>query len=192
MDSLAKDRELIISLSGDSPSLKVIATLGAIAISTSDDDLLEAVTSELASLPPHKRAEDRSDLAGLVLTSNFIIRDHVEEAITALSTSLQTDPWNVAIRARLAKLYLSTGLAEDAANLLLMDLRDTEGKLVGLRAVARLMNADEGGFGEVQKAVRARPWESEAWEQLSWAGGIRSGAGIKEGGSSGENASEVS
>lgn len=168
------------SLSGDSPSLKVIAALGAIAISTSDDDLLEAVTSELDSLPPHRRAEDRSDLAGLVLTTNSVIKGEAEEATTALSTSLQTDPWNTEIRSRLAKLYLSMGQAEDATNLLLMDMRETEGKLTGLRGVARLMNADEGGFGEVQRGVRARPWEIEAWEGLGWARGIREIAGIEE------------
>jgi superkiller protein 3 len=153
--------------------------LGAIAISTSDDDLLEAVTSELSSLPPHRRAEDRSDLAGLVLTSNSVIHGDAEEAKTALATALQADPWNTEIRARLAELFLATGQSEEAANLLLMDMRETEGRLTTLRGMARLMNADEGGFGDVQRGVRARPWAGDAWEGLGWARGIRQAVGIE-------------
>lgn len=172
--------ELILSLSGDSPTLKVIATLGAIAISTSDDDLFEAVSSELASMPPHKRAEDRSDLAGLVLSTNSIIHGEVDAATTSLAISLQSDPWNTDIRARLARLFISTGQPEEATNVLLMDMRDTEAAVVGLRGVGRLMNADPEGFGEVQRAVRARPWAKEGWEELGWARGIKAEAGIME------------
>lgn len=162
----------ICSLSGESPSLKVTSTLGAIALATADDDLLEAVTAELTAMPPHKRAEDRADIAGLVLSTTSILTGDIDEAIVALSTALQSDAWNVEIRSRLAKLYMCTGQPEDAANLLLMDMRDTEPGLTGLRGVARLMSADPDGFGEVQRSVRAMPGTEEPWKQLAWARGI--------------------
>jgi hypothetical protein len=104
---------------------------------------------------------------------------------------LQTDPWNTEIRARLAKMYLSTGRTEDAANILLMDMRDTEGALVGLRGVSRVMNADPDGFGEVQRGVRVRPWEDRPWEELGWARGIMHEAGIELGGKTNEAGIEV-
>lgn len=146
-----------------------MSALGAIALCTSDSDLLDAVSSELGNADPHQRYMDRSDLAGLVLSTHSIVEGQPEEAVADLSKSLSADPWNPTIRARLAKVYLALDQAENARDVLYMDMRDTEDELVSLRGVSRVRSGEKGGEKEVMRAVRARPWEEGRWRELEWA-----------------------
>lgn len=172
------------SLSSESPDINVISALGAVALATSDSDLLDAVSSELSNMPAHKRAEDRSDLAGLVLSTASMFAssssdadgEGVQNAITELAASVQAEPWNTTTRARLAKLYLSSGQAQEARDVLLMDTRETEGGLMALRGMARVQMGEKRGLGEIMKSVRAEPWKEARWDGLAW--GVQASAGL--------------
>lgn len=149
--------------------IHVVSTLGAIALATDDDDLLDAVSSEIAAMPIDKRLADRSDHAGLVLSTHSLIQGDTEGATTDLAQSLSQDPWNATTRARLARLYIALGRSEDAQNLLYMDMRGTESELTGLRGMARLLMGEKAGTGEVMRAVRGKPWNEARWGDLKWA-----------------------
>ena len=156
------------SLSSESPDINVISALGAVALATSDSDLLDAVSSELSNLPEHARFSDLLDLAGLVLCTASLVsedeNDGVDTALSDLAAALQTAPWNTTIRARLARLYMASGKPQEARDVLLMDTRDTEPELVALRGVARVQMGERAGLSEVMRSVRAKPWDEEGTE----------------------------
>lgn len=167
---------LLTSLS--TSDIHVVAALGAVALATDDTDLLDAVSSELATMPLDKRLADRADHAALVLSTHCIAQGEPESAATELAQSLSQQPWNATTRARLARLYMSLGRAEEARNLLYMDMRDTEPELVALRGTARVLAGEKAGVSEVMRAVRGEPWKEERWTSLKWA--VRAARDLKD------------
>ena len=107
-----------------------------------------------------------------------MISGDTETATSDLAAALQADPWNTTIRARLASLYLAQGQAGEARDLLYMDMRDTEAELVQLRGIARVQCGEKDGMGEVQRGVRAKPWENGMWKGLEW--GVMASEGLEE------------
>jgi superkiller protein 3 len=163
----------------------VISTLGAIAVLTSDPDLLEATISELNSLPLHARLTDTSGQSDLVLFTHALAEGREEDAIQAFEEAVLIHPSDGRGKNRLAKLLLATGKGEEALRVLRAG--EEEGKKAGIGAgggseevaerlaiegMAEIVEAeaDEMGVGvaRLQKAVMVRPWEVASWEALAW------------------------
>lgn len=167
-----------ISLSGDNPSIKVISTLSAVALSSSDLDLLDASISELAGQSAQRKAvDDPTGLSDLVLYANALSQGDEDAALAALQAAVQARPGDAVGRNRLAKALLASGKVEEASTVLAGGLAGTGGdsaliaetlRLKGIAAV--LEGADESnGLGALQKSIMLRPWEQTGWEGLAWA-----------------------
>jgi superkiller protein 3 len=164
------------SLSSENPSIQVISTLAAVAITTSDSDLIEATISELNTQSPetiyHNDPAGHSDL---ILFLNSLLTDESEEsAIQILESAIISRPYDTLARNRLAKALIASGRYEDAASAL-EGVGSADGAVLSeslrLRGVADIVGGgdDTAGMGLVQKSVVVRPWEAAGWEALAWA-----------------------
>jgi len=167
-----RPQKLTSSLSQDSPPVTVINTLAAVALVSSDSDLLEAAISELQTIPAARViAEDPEAHVPLVLSTNALNASDPEEAIAALQTALHTVPTDHITRNRLASLLISNERVEEAAELLNVELgRDVGVKSEGmrLRGIAKILAGDEGGLSDLEGAVRVCPWDVKGMEGVAW------------------------
>lgn len=168
-------------MSSENPSIKVISTLAAVAITSSDADLIEAAISELSTQSPEsKLAQDPAGHSDLVLFLHALSEggeaDH-DQAISVLEQAVQMRPYDVIARNRLAKAMIASGRYEEATSVL-EGVGSADGAVLSeslrLKGVAEIVGGGEegesgGGFGMIQKGVVVRPWESAGWETLAWA-----------------------
>jgi superkiller protein 3 len=160
------------SLSQDSPPVAVINTLAAVALVSSDSDLLDAAISELQAIPAGRVVtEDPESHVPLVLSTNALVRSLPEEAISALQTALHMVPTDHLTRNRLAKLLIANEKVEEAVELLNVDFGgDVRVKSEGmrLRGVAKILAGVDGGLSDLVGAVRVCPWEVKGMEGVAW------------------------
>lgn len=154
--------------------MKVINTLAAVALVSSDTDLLDAAISELRTIPPERvAAEDPESHVPLVLSSHALIEKKPEEAVQILETALNLVPVDIKTRNRLAELLIATQRAEEAVALLAFELGPevspaVKGEMVRLRGLARLVAGDEAGMSDLLGAVKISPWDDKAWKGVAW------------------------
>ncbi|ORY31409.1 putative translation repressor [Naematelia encephala] len=165
---------LLECLSHESPSIKVITTLAAIATLTADDELVEATLSELSSLRLNRRlVEDTTDLTSLIMHLHALVDGQPADAEAILEASVHEDPANTVKRNRLARFLIAAGKTDQAIGVLegMENSGDTglESERFKLAGLARVKGGDGEGLKELQKAVRAKPWDIAAWEALVWA-----------------------
>ena len=186
------------SLSSDSPPVQVVNALAAIALVSSDDDLLEAAISELTSISPQRVAkEDKEGTVALVLSTEALVDGNVPVAVDTLRHGLEAtgESWT---KVRLAKLLLASGEPEQAIALLSppeeaekdgaggavgsggmgAEMKDktvagkdsavVSSRLKSLLGIARIYAGDEAGLKELNAAVGVCPWDEEAWVALAW------------------------
>lgn len=167
--------QLTYSLSSENPSIQVISTLAAVAITSSDADLIEATISELQTQSPHtKLTQDPAGHSDLILFLHSLLNSSEDAAIEVLESSVISKPYDLVARNRLAKALIASGRYEDATSALAELGGDGEVLSEGLRlrGIAEIVGGgDEGtaGMGLVQKSVVVRPWEEAGWEALAWA-----------------------
>lgn len=150
----------------------MINTLAAVALVSSDSDLLEAAISELQTIPAARVvAEDPESHVPLVLSTNALVDSQPEEAISALQTALHMVPSDLVTRNRLAKLLIANEKVDEAVELLNVDLgKDTSAKSEGmrLRGIAKILAGGEGGLSDLMGAVRVCPWDVRGMEGVAW------------------------
>ncbi|WVQ96835.1 hypothetical protein IAU59_003942 [Kwoniella sp. CBS 9459] len=165
------------SLSQEKPSLKVISTLAAIAIVSSDADLVEAAMSELLARPVEYRVEeDPAGQSDLVLYLHAISEDRPEDAHAILEEAVQANPKSIRARNRLAESLIQSGKAGQAVSILFADgtnknkndIADVRAEQERLNASANILDGDEYGLSHASKSVRLAPWEEENWTTLAW------------------------
>jgi len=164
----------VYSLSSDNPSIQVISTLAAVAITSSDSDLIEATISELQTQSPstiyHTDPAGHSDL---ILFLNALSTSE-DKAIEVLESSVISRPYDMVARNRLAKALIASGRYDDAGHAL-DGVGSGDGEVLSeglrLRGIAEIVGGadDTIGLGLVQKSVTVRPWEEAGWEALAWA-----------------------
>lgn len=166
---------IIASLSSEHPSIKVIATLAAVAITSSDADLIEASISELHQQSPEaKLSQDPVGQSDLVLFLHSLAQspDAPEDALDILESAVQLRPSDPIARNRLAKAFIASGRYEEA-NDVLDGVMSRDGDVLSeayrLKGIARVAAGEEGAGEIVQKAVLIRPWEEKSWEALTWS-----------------------
>lgn len=163
------------SLSSDNPSIKVIATLAAVAITSSDADLIEAATSELLQQSAEaKLAQDpagQSDLV-LFLHSLALHPDQPGEALEILESAVLVRPSDPIARNRLAEALVANGRYEEA-NAVLDGVSSRDGPVLSeafrYRGIAQTVSGEDGGMEAIQKGLVLRPWEKQGWEALAWS-----------------------
>jgi hypothetical protein len=154
-----------------------------VAITSSDSDLIEASISELSTHSAEsKLAQDPAGHSDLVLFLHALSEggseDH-DQAITFLEQAVQTRPYDVIARNRLAKAMIASGRYEEAAAVL-EGVGSADGAVLSeslrLKGVAEIVGGGDqveggagGGLGMIQKSVVVRPWEAAGWEALAWA-----------------------
>jgi superkiller protein 3 len=166
--------KLTCSLSSENPSIQVISTLAAVAITSSDSDLIEATISELQTQSPHNKLfNDPAGHSDLILFLQAL-RTSEDSAIEVLESSVISKPYDLVARNRLAKGLIASGRYEDAIHAL--EVLGGDGQVLSeglrLRGIAEIVGgADEGvgGLRLVQKSVLVRPWDEAGWEALAWA-----------------------
>lgn len=182
------------SLSQDTPPIKVISTLAAVALVSSDDDLLEASISELHSLSaPRILAEDTRGTVASVLAAHALVESDLDGAIQELEKPTLASATDILSRNKLAKMLIVAGRAEEALSILLVDEPDrdfsqeldntgarklagvagqvgvaTRSETLRLKGIAKILNADESGVSELMASVRVCPWDEENWEAVAW------------------------
>ena len=152
--------------------------LAAVAITSSDSDLIEATISELNTQSPetiyHNDPAGHSDL---ILFLNSLLTDGAESeesAIQILESAIISRPYDIVARNRLAKALIASGRYEDAGSAL-EGVGSADGEVLSeslrLRGVADIVGGgdDTVGMGLVQKSVLVRPWDAASWEALAWA-----------------------
>ncbi|WVF69336.1 hypothetical protein IAT40_004112 [Kwoniella sp. CBS 6097] len=168
---------LMECLSQEKPSLKVISTLAAIAIVSSDADLIEAAMSELLARPIESRVkEDSTGQSDLVLHLHAIAEGRSEDAQAILEEAAQVNPKSTTARNRLAEGLIQSGKAGQAVSVLYREGKDqnkTDGAALRaeqerLNALANILDGDEFGLSHASKSVRLAPWEEENWTTLAW------------------------
>jgi len=161
------------SLSQEKPPIKVISTLGAIAVVSSDEDLIDAAISELQTIPlDRQQTEDPSGQSDLVLYSHALAKGDEQDALAVLEAAVHAQPSCPGARNRLAKMLIALGRAEEAISVLAaqeridrtMDVAET----LRLRGIAEVLNANADGVKMSQKAVKLRPWDLVTWQALAW------------------------
>ncbi|WWC70645.1 uncharacterized protein I206_104596 [Kwoniella pini CBS 10737] len=164
---------LMECLSQESPSLKVISTLAAIAMTSSDSDLVEAAMSEMQSRPLEARIkEDPAGQSTLVLYLHALSDGRSEEAHTILENAVQASPANVKARNKLAEAFIQAGKAKEAIEVLesmdrVENVKD-KAQLDSLIGTAQILDGEQSGISKLQKSVMIAPWEEEAWNSLAW------------------------
>ncbi|WVQ65903.1 uncharacterized protein L199_004081 [Kwoniella botswanensis] len=164
---------LMECLSQEKPSLKVISTLAAIAVISSDPDLVEAAISELSSRPVESRVkEDPSGQSDLVLYLHAIVGGDTQESHKVLERAVQASPTNVKSRNRLAEALIQVGRSKEANDVLQISGRvedvESKARMESLRGTAEILEGDEGGTSRLQKGVMLAPWEEDGWNALTW------------------------
>jgi superkiller protein 3 len=177
--------KLTNSLSSENPSIQVVSTLAAVAITSSDSDLIEATISELQTQSTHAKAtQDPAGHSDLILFLNALPTSE-DQAIEVLESSVISKPYDMVARNRLAKALIGAGRYEDATQALAVLGGDGEvlSERLRLRGIAEIVAGldDKDGMGLVQKSVVVRPWEEAGWEALAWARKVQ-----VEGGDEGE------
>ena len=162
---------LMECLSSESPSIAVVTTLSAIALISSDDDLIEASISELCSIPGDRQSsEDPNDRVTDILVSSSLLQSDAEEAKGILEKAVHHNPSNTSQRTKLAKLLISTG--DTSVGEAILDMPFVSGssrersRLLHLQALSKMMRGDPTGLGAVQKAIKVCPWDREGWKAL--------------------------
>jgi superkiller protein 3 len=164
----AAKSHLLECLSQDKPPIKVITALAATAISSNDEDLIEAALSELQQIPLERLGEeDPKGQTTLVRYAHALIQG--EDAVQVLEGAVHASPSDEVARLRLAKGLIRDDKAGEAVGIL--GTRQGKESVDGMRmrGVAELLDGEEGGLRKVQKAVRGRPWDVEGWEALAWS-----------------------
>lgn len=162
------------SLSHEHPSIQVISTLAAIAVITSDEDLLDASISELTTSPLSARLADRKGLSDLVLSSQALADGDTVKALAILESAYLTRPSSTVDRNRYVQLLIQTENFDTALEILKLNgnsekLDATEtSETLSLKGVAGVLAGDEGGLKDLQKAVMLSPWDERCWEGLAW------------------------
>ncbi|WRT67666.1 uncharacterized protein IL334_004638 [Kwoniella shivajii] len=164
---------LMECLSQEKPSLKVISTLAAISIVSSDADLEEAAMSELLSRPLESRIrEDPAGQSDLVLYLHALLEGRAEEAHEILEKALHASPTNIKARNRLAEALIQTGHAKEAVTTLensgKVDEVESKAKMERLRGTAQILDGNDSGITNLQKSVMVTPWEEDSWNALAW------------------------
>ncbi|OCF43903.1 superkiller protein 3 [Kwoniella heveanensis CBS 569] len=168
---------LMECLSQEKPSLKVISTLAAIAIVSSDADLVEAAMSELLARPIVTRVQaDPTGQSDLVLYLHAISEGRPEDAHAILEEAVQINPNSTKARNRLAEGLIQSGKAGQAVSVLFTesnsrnktDGADVRAEHERLSASANILDGDEFGLSHASKSVRLAPWEEENWTTLAW------------------------
>ena len=165
--------ELKVSLSQDKPPIKVISTLGAIAVMSSDEDLIDAAIMEIESIPLERRiVEDPAGQADLVLYAHAVAQGDHDAAFGILEAVNHAQPSDQSARNRLAKSLISSGKAAEAIGVLANeDKSDDSGvrsEMLRLQGISEIMDGEEGGLRRLQESVRAKPWDEEGWRGLAW------------------------
>lgn len=149
-------------------------TLAAVALVSSDADLLDAAISELKTVPGDKIArEDPESHVPLVLSSHALVNQKPEEAIQVLESALNLVPTDIKTRNRLAELLIATQRAEEAVALLSFELGSQVGpeiksEMIRLRGLARMVAGDEAAMSDLSAAVKMSPWDQRAWKGVAW------------------------
>jgi superkiller protein 3 len=162
------------SLSSDHPSIRVISTLAAVAITSSDADLTEAAISELHQQTAEaKLAQDPAGQADLVLFLHSLAleSEESEAALSILESAVQIRPTDPIARNRLAKALVATG-RYDEASIILDGVTSRDGQVFSealrLKGVAQAVSGESSGLEAIQKSVVVRPWDEAGWEALAW------------------------
>jgi superkiller protein 3 len=152
--------------------------LAAVAITSSDSDLIEASITELSTQSPEaKLAQDPAGHLDLVLFLHALSAPDQgeDQAVAALEQAVTTRSYDVVARNRLAKAMIATGRFEEAVSVL-EGVGSADGALLSgclrLKGVAEMVGGgerSETGIGMIQKSVVVRPWETAGWEALAWA-----------------------
>ena len=172
------------SLSQDAPPVKVIYTLAAVALVSSDSDLLDAAISELANISPQRVIlEDPESHVPLVLSTHALIDDKPEDAVRAYETALQFVPTDWKTRNRLARLLLDDEKYEEAVDLLNVETgpgvaASVKAEMAKLKGSARILLDDRRGLSGLMAAVKLCPWDEKCWKGLEW--GRQAAEGLPE------------
>ncbi|KAK8858471.1 hypothetical protein IAR55_002698 [Kwoniella newhampshirensis] len=168
---------LMECLSQEKPSLKVISTLAAIALVSSDEDLVDAALSELLSRSLENRIkEDPSGQSDLVLYCHAVSEGRPDDAHTVLERGVRANPISSTARNRLAEALIKDGKANEAISVLsatdgMRNGEDDVGivsRMEILRGAAEILDGEEAGVGRVQRSVMLAPWAQEGWEAMAW------------------------
>lgn len=168
-------------MSSENPSIKVIATLAACAITSSDEDLIEAAISELHTRSPQtKLLQDPSGQSDLVLFLHSLSlaesSEQQAEAVQILEKAVMERVNDPVARIRLAKALVASGQYEEAKFLtdgLASHDGATRSEALRLTGVAQIVSGESDAMGMVQKSVVVRPWEQAGWEALAWTRGLQ-------------------
>jgi superkiller protein 3 len=158
-------------LSQEKPPIKVISALAAIAISTHDDDLIEAALAELDSIPTGRiAAEDLSGQTVLVRYAHALTQEPADGlgAMRILEEAVLSRPLDQKAKLRLAKALIQGDRAAEAVNVLSGYEGNEGAAALRLGGATEILGGSEEGLKSVQKAVRANPWDLEGWETLAW------------------------
>ena len=176
--------KLTCSLSQDSPPVKVVNTLAAVALVSSDSDLLEAAISELANIPSTRvLVEDLESHVPLVLSTHALMDDKPEEAIQAYEKALQLSPADWRTRNRLAKLLLDDERYDQVIGLLEIEIGsgisiEVRSEMMRLRGSAKILKGDKRGLGDLMGAMKIQPSSEKAWSSIQW--GLKASEGLPE------------
>ncbi|WWC88759.1 uncharacterized protein L201_003672 [Kwoniella dendrophila CBS 6074] len=164
---------LMECLSQEKPSLKVISTLAAIAMVSSDSDLVEAAMSELQSRPVQSRIkEDPAGQSDLVLYLHSLIEGKSEEAHKILEQAAEVSPSSIKARHRLAEAFIQSDKANEAIYVLdgtwKVDDVEAKAELERLIGVAQIQDGVQEGVSKLQKSIMVAPWADDGWNALAW------------------------
>ncbi|KAL7425055.1 Superkiller protein 3 [Cryptotrichosporon argae] len=162
---------MLDSLAHEHPGADVVATVGALAILTSDADLVEAALAELHSLPP-------AGLAHVVLFVHALVEGRQDDALGVLETAVVSDPADARAKVDLARALLALGEAQGADEAL-AGFRTSDARLAAdadvARGTARVLDADKPEGRAVERAVMLAPWEAGNWAALAYVRQERAG-----------------
>ena len=161
------------SLSQEKPPIRVISTLAAIAVVSSDDDLIDAAMTELQALPTDRLAtQDMSGQSDQVLYPYALVQGDHHKAQAILEDAVHVEPSNSSARNRLAKMLIASGKPEQAIGVLdahtRVDAIEVVAETLRLKGMAEVLIGDEGGLRSLQRAIRLRPSDEVGRQGLAW------------------------
>lgn len=141
------------------PHLPIIATLGAMAVVASDDELLDAALAEVVKLPIHQQLEldpdgDVPDLQA----AQCLLGGDTDGAVALSSRMAHAQPAPIAPRTELATRLVQSGRAAGAVGVL---------GLGADRSAVASVAAGERAIEDAERAVRSAPWDVDAWRALA-------------------------
>jgi len=141
------------------PHLPIIATLGAMAVVASDHELLDAALAEVVKLPIHQQLElDPDGDVPELQAAQCLLGGDGDGAVALGARMAHASPSAIGPRTDLATRLLQSGRSEGAAGVL--------GLGTDRSAVASVA-AGERAFADAERAVRAAPWDVDAWRALA-------------------------